>query len=239
MFTVLLPRYPPAPFIDRTSVFLTICTRSHKLNHVFPPSSTLKDTILPLAFPITDVHGSELKEVFIPKDTVITIAIASMNRSVKVWGPDVMEWKPQRWLDGLPESVVSAQIPGIYSHLYVHSFYLTLLIDVDRMRLKALLGECRMTFSGGKRSCLGFKFSQLEMSKSSYRSYHVYLRRVPCLTEIPSLAEAVLCDLISTFRFSPSPKHSKVSFPMSTIVCPSIDGKPSLPLILEAVHSVD
>ncbi|EIM88079.1 cytochrome P450 [Stereum hirsutum FP-91666 SS1] len=158
--------YTPTPHIDRRA---------------------LEDTVLPLDSPITDVHGTEIHEIFIPKDTVLTIGIASMNRSAKLWGPDAMKWKPERWMEELPESVLSARLPGIYSNL--------------------------MTFGAGKNSCPGFRFSQFEM-------------------------KAVLCDLISAFRFSPSPRHSKVIFSMSIIASPTVDGKPSLPLILEAVTPV-
>ncbi|EEB89035.1 hypothetical protein MPER_12922 [Moniliophthora perniciosa FA553] len=42
-----------------------------------------------------------------------------------------------RVLQPLPSSVIDAHIPGVYSHL--------------------------MTFIAGQRSCIGFKFSQLEM----------------------------------------------------------------------------
>lgn len=156
-----------------------------------------------------------------------------MNRSAKLWGPDALEWKPERWMGELPESVLSARLPGIYSNLYV-PFFTPIAMFLTNS------GYCRMTFGAGKHSCPGFKFSQLEMSKSPRQS----LSEGPafifsCICELLigglSLAEAVLCDLISAFRFSPSPKHSKVTFAMSTIVYPMVDGKPSLPLILEAV----
>ena len=31
--------------------------------------------------------------------------------------PDALEWKPERWLSPLPESIMDSKIPGIYSHL--------------------------------------------------------------------------------------------------------------------------
>ncbi|EPS98331.1 hypothetical protein FOMPIDRAFT_1024655, partial [Fomitopsis schrenkii] len=71
-------------------------------------------------------------------------------------GPDAAEWKPERCLSPAPEVVKDAHIPGVYSHL--------------------------MTFLGGGRACIGFKFSQLEM-------------------------KIVLAMLLSKFTFAPSDKE--------------------------------
>jgi cytochrome P450 len=63
-----------------------------------------------------------MHEVLVPKGTKIFPSILSSNRNIDVWGSDSDEWKPERWMDatGLPDSVVEAHIPGIYSHLCVH-----------------------------------------------------------------------------------------------------------------------
>ena len=58
----------------------------------------------------------------------------------------------------------------------------------------------RMTFIGGGRACIGFKFSEMEMSAS--------LRLCdPCIT-VPAcsstLTEVVLYTLLDQFKFSPS-----------------------------------
>ncbi|KAF5316745.1 hypothetical protein D9619_006488 [Psilocybe cf. subviscida] len=63
------------------------------------------------------VDGSEITEIPVPKDTEILISLVSSNINPEIWGPDANEWKPERWLSHLPDSVKSAQIPGIYSHL--------------------------------------------------------------------------------------------------------------------------
>ena len=39
------------------------------------------------------------------------------NNDKAIWGEDADQWRPERWLDGLPESVVEAKIPGVYSNL--------------------------------------------------------------------------------------------------------------------------
>ncbi|KAH9940844.1 cytochrome P450 [Epithele typhae] len=142
---------------------------------VYPPlvglgRVTLKDTILPVGTPLKGTDGSLISEIHVPKGTMIYFGILGSNRNPALWGPDAHEWKlyyyyyyhsipmchicacaytaknklqkahewkPDRWLSPLPDAVMSAPIPGVYSHL--------------------------MTSNGGGRSCIGFKFSQMEM----------------------------------------------------------------------------
>ncbi|EAU84603.2 cytochrome P450 [Coprinopsis cinerea okayama7 len=156
--------YPPLPLVIREST---------------------QDTILPVSKPIITTKGAVASEVHVPKGTPIVIAIYSSNTDPELWGPDAKEWKPERWLEPLPEQLTSAKIPGIYSHL--------------------------MTFIGGGRSCIGFKFSQLEM-------------------------KVVLCALLESFRFSPTDK--KVIWLNNGIVQPAVEepesnGSPRLQLPLK------
>jgi len=72
----------------------------------------------------------------VPKSTNVLIAIRGANRSADIWGPDAEEWKPERWLSPLPDSVAKARIPGMYRNM--------------------------MTFLAGGHACIGFKFAQLE-----------------------------------------------------------------------------
>ncbi|KAH9885122.1 cytochrome P450 [Cubamyces lactineus] len=138
-----------------------------------------QDTILPLSEPIIGVDGTKMHEVFVPKDTTLFIGILSCNRNKAIWGEDALDWKPERWLSPLPESVTKAKIPGIYSHL--------------------------MTFIGGGRSCIGFKFSQLEM-------------------------KVILYLLLMKFTFALSDKP--IMWNVSGVRYPTVgeDTKPSLPL---------
>ncbi|EMD31882.1 hypothetical protein CERSUDRAFT_88470 [Gelatoporia subvermispora B] len=121
------------PYLD------AICRETLRL---FPPAwlifrETRKDAIIPLSEPIRKTDGSIVTEVPVPKGTVIQIGIHGSNWNKALWGDDAMEWKPERWLAPLPTPLDDAKIPGVYSHL--------------------------MTFLGGGRSCIGFKFSQLEI----------------------------------------------------------------------------
>lgn len=89
---------------------------------------TRSDVILPLSEPITGVDGSTIREVHVPKDTTVIVGVLSSNCNKAIWGEDAQDWKPERWLNQLPESVTNAKIPGIYSNLCVpliHSQSLT------------------------------------------------------------------------------------------------------------------
>ena len=72
----------------------------------------------------------------------------------------------------------------------------------------------------------GFKFSQLEMSMSSY-SYGYALYHSPFMTEV------VLSLLIESFRFAPSSKE--IYWQMTTVATPTVvgeGGKVQLPLLV-------
>ncbi|EMD38349.1 hypothetical protein CERSUDRAFT_82603 [Gelatoporia subvermispora B] len=121
------------PYLD------AVCRETLRIH---PPAPWLfrearKDISMPLAKPIRGIDGTMMHEIPIPKDTTILIGVMGSNWNKKIWGEDALEWKPERWLSPLPDAVDAARIPGVYSNL--------------------------MTFLGGGRSCIGFKFSQIEM----------------------------------------------------------------------------
>ncbi|KAJ2922392.1 hypothetical protein H1R20_g14706, partial [Candolleomyces eurysporus] len=95
--------------------------------------------IMPLHTPIQTAFDpkQQLNEIFVPEGTTIIMSLIGCNRNKDVWGEDAEEWKPERWLEPVKESVVGAKVPGVYSHL--------------------------MTFLGGGRACVGVKFAQLQM----------------------------------------------------------------------------
>jgi len=95
------------------------------------------DTILPLHKPIISKDDTEVREIIVPKNTLVMLSLLGANQNRDIWGQDAYEWKPERWMSPLPDSVTEAHFPGVYANM--------------------------MTFSGGGRSCIGFKFSQLEM----------------------------------------------------------------------------
>ncbi len=126
------------------------------------PHRTRQDAVLPLSKPIRGRDGSTINEIPIPKDTVVVVGLLSSNRNKAVWGEDAMEWKPERWLSPLPETVQDAKIPGIYSNLCVRA-------DCSLARnLCVCLTTCahRMTFLGGGRACMYVSFLSLCISWS-------------------------------------------------------------------------
>ncbi|KAJ3981430.1 cytochrome P450, partial [Lentinula detonsa] len=98
--------------------------------------TSLADTSLPLSKPIIGIDNTEIREVFVPAGTLVHIGIKAANQDQSIWGPDATAWKPERW-SALPETLVNAKVPGVYTKL--------------------------MTFIGGPRGCIGFKFAEMVM----------------------------------------------------------------------------
>ncbi|CAE6418632.1 unnamed protein product [Rhizoctonia solani] len=108
--------YPPAPIQEREAIV---------------------DCTVPLRYPIKGRNGEEVREIRVRKGTSIYVSIKEANRSKDTWGSDADEFRPERWLEKLPDSVSEAKTSGVYSSM--------------------------MTFSAGPRACIGFKFSLLEL----------------------------------------------------------------------------
>jgi len=71
----------------------------------------------------------------------------AMNRDKSTWGEDSFEFKPDRWLH--PEQPArSVEMPGVYSGM--------------------------MTFLGGPRHCIGYRFAIMEMKVAIF----VLLRQI-------------------------------------------------------------
>ncbi|OCB87793.1 cytochrome P450 [Sanghuangporus baumii] len=159
---------------------------------VYPPVSivirtTRKDVILPLAWPILSADGkTEIAEIPIKKNTNVIVSIIGSNRSKRIWGDDAEEWKPDRWLSPLPESVAKAHMPGVYSSM--------------------------MTFIGGGRACIGFKFAEMEL-------------------------KLVLSMLLESFKFE---LGAEVEWQMSGVARPTLKGSADkssmLPLKVSALE---
>ncbi|KZT65623.1 cytochrome P450 [Daedalea quercina L-15889] len=152
---------------------------------VYPPVTILsriadKDTVLPLSEPIYGADGTRMDEIPIAKGSEVLLGFLGCNTSTAIWGEDAHEWKPERWLSSLPSAVTDAHIPGVYSNL--------------------------MTFLGGKRACIGFKFSEME-------------------------TKVVLAVLISNFTFELSDKP--IEWNVAPVWYPTVgkdDKEPRMPL---------
>ncbi|KAJ3479659.1 hypothetical protein NLI96_g8906 [Meripilus lineatus] len=166
-----------------------VCRETLRL---YPPVTfvhreTRADIVVPLLKPITGVNGQLIREIPVQKDTPVIVGLRACNRSEAIWGPDAKEWKPERWLAPLPGSVAEAHVPGVYSNL--------------------------MTFLGGGRACIGFKFSQLEM-------------------------KVVLAIILESFRFSKADNGDKVVWNLAGVRYPTVgreSNKPSFPMKVELI----
>ncbi|KAJ7912531.1 cytochrome P450 [Mycena leptocephala] len=82
------------------------------------------------------VHGylrHRTRDSKVNKGQIIMIPILAMNRDKAIWGPDAMEFIPERW----ESRSTSNSIPGVWGHM--------------------------LTFLGGPRACIGYRFSLVEM----------------------------------------------------------------------------
>ena len=79
--------------------------------------SAQQDVVLPLSTPLIGVDGQEIREVAVPNNTKIVVGIRASNCNPDLWGPDAYEWKPERWLQPLPNTITDAHLPGVYSNL--------------------------------------------------------------------------------------------------------------------------
>ncbi|KAM5533683.1 hypothetical protein V8D89_012650 [Ganoderma adspersum] len=169
------------PFLD------SVCRETLRL---YGPVRTLvrramEDTVLPLHEPIRGTDGALITEVAVPKGTVAVLNLGACNTNKAVWGEDAYEWKPDRFLSPLPPTVEAARVPGVYANL--------------------------MSFHGGSRSCIGFKYALLEL-------------------------KVVLAVLIANFTFEPSGKD--IVWNNAGVAYPSVGREsktPEMPLKVSAM----
>jgi hypothetical protein len=78
------------------------------------PEQAIKDDILPLSKPIVLPNGRKTDRIVVAKGTRTILSTPLINCSRSIWGEDSWEFRPDRWLEGLPHATET--ISG-YRHL--------------------------------------------------------------------------------------------------------------------------
>ncbi|KAK7050664.1 cytochrome P450 [Favolaschia claudopus] len=113
----------------------------------------VRDVVLPLTESITTVDGKQLSRIPIRKGQIVMLSVASYQRLASRWGEDADSFRPSRWLER--EGVPGGEAMGPYANL--------------------------LSFFGGPRTCLGWRFALLEM-------------------------QVFICELVGKFQFSLPPQ---------------------------------
>ncbi|KAK7040254.1 hypothetical protein VNI00_009720 [Paramarasmius palmivorus] len=148
---------------------------------------TTKDDVVPLAYPYTDRKGVVHHQLRVKKGTGVYVPIAAINRDKDLWGEDADVFNPDRWIN-VPEAASS--IPGVWGNM--------------------------LTFLGGHRACIGWRFSIIEM-------------------------KALLFTLVRAFEFELAvPREDVLIKKASLVQRPEVRGKGNqLPLIIKPVPSIN
>ncbi|KAF9455886.1 cytochrome P450 [Collybia nuda] len=171
--------------ISTLPVLDAVCKETLRM---YPPAVTSsrqasEDVMMPLSAPMIGVDNSTITEILVPAGTIVHVGIKAANQSRVVWGPDALEWKPERWLSPLPQTVLDANIPGVYPKL--------------------------MTFIGGPRGCIGFKFAEMSM-------------------------KVLLVVLLKEFEFALSNKE--IVWKLGVAEAPTVEGKQSFPMLVTRIQ---
>jgi len=116
-----------------------------------------EDDVLPLSTPITTKNGELITELPMSKGSKVVLSIPAYNRHKETFGEDAHLFNPYRWLE--PSHVHKGVSLGPFANL--------------------------ATFSGGNRSCLGWRFAVIEM-------------------------QAFAVELLSNFEFTTTSKIEKI-----------------------------
>ncbi|KDQ34064.1 hypothetical protein PLEOSDRAFT_1034004 [Pleurotus ostreatus PC15] len=131
------------------------------------------DDILPLSTPLTDSKGDVHRSIVLKKGQWVSIPVLAMNRSKFIWGEDAWEFKPERW-QSPPDA--AHDIPGIWGNT--------------------------LTFMGGPRACIGWRFAVTEMKALLFtlvRSFELELA-VPPEEIVGKLSAVVYRPMVKSNR---------------------------------------
>ena len=60
-----------------------------------------------------------MTELAIPAGTEVSLGMEGCNMSQEFWGEDALVWRPERWLEPLPETISEAGMPGVSGVMWV------------------------------------------------------------------------------------------------------------------------
>ncbi|KAI6029283.1 hypothetical protein PISMIDRAFT_683590 [Pisolithus microcarpus 441] len=150
-----------------------------------------QDCILPLSRPIRTESGESTHEVFVPKGTRIIASVAAYNRNKDMWGENADVFNPDRWLDGIAKDKKETAT-GAYANL--------------------------LTFGGGPRTCLGWRFAVIEIQVflvEIVRKYEISLtekarriRRESCLVMVPTVEGEIARGVQLPLAISVAPRNA-------------------------------
>ncbi|TCD69777.1 hypothetical protein EIP91_006313 [Steccherinum ochraceum] len=158
-----------------------------------PVASTIrvaaKNDEIPCAKPYTDRYGVQRDTIRIQKGDMVMIPIQAMNRDKTFWGEDSFEFKPERW-ENIPEAAHG--LPGVWGHI--------------------------MSFIGGPRACIGYRFSLIEM-------------------------KALIFTLVRAFEYElavdPKDVTKKSSIVQRPLILTEVEAGSQMPLIVKPYRAAD
>lgn len=130
-----------------------------------------QDDVLPLSKPIITTSGEVIHELEIPKGIKIMTSVGAYNRNKEIFGQDAHLFNPERWLNA----------------------------GVNKTSSVGVLGNL-LTFSGGVRSCIGWKFAMLEL-------------------------QAFTFELVGSFEYMPTPESQKIRRESAIVMVPVVEGQ--------------
>ncbi|KAH7913961.1 cytochrome P450 [Hygrophoropsis aurantiaca] len=147
----ILSQFPGAdPTYDQlTSGLPYLDAVVHEILRIHPPVPEFtrvaaEDDVLPLSEPVRTASGELVDNISVAKGTLLSINIASLNRSTYFWGPDAKVFNPARWLG---EDGVTGKAKEIQGHRHL------------------------LTFVDGPRTCLGKSFAITEFKAILVRNF--------------------------------------------------------------------